>query len=137
MPKDRLIADRDHRLGYAFRVVADAGPETSAEQDRFHVTAFFICRAEPGQRQSGVAATGLPPLRRYLATHTLPPARCALRRHTSPCAAFRVSFPVSTPPVILTQCRARIMAQMDLPNTPIGLPNGAEKNAWSCRARRQ
>ena len=38
---------------------------------------------------------------------------------------------------ILTQCAATIMVQMDLSRAPIGLPLGARKYAFSCRARRQ
>ena len=36
VPDDRLAADRDHRLGNVFGIVADPGAETSAEQDCFH-----------------------------------------------------------------------------------------------------
>ena len=36
MPKDRLVADRDHRLRNVFLVVADARAKPAAEQNRFH-----------------------------------------------------------------------------------------------------
>ena len=38
VPQDRLLADRDHRLGDALGVVADAGAEAAAEQNDFHDT---------------------------------------------------------------------------------------------------
>jgi CRISPR/Cas system-associated endoribonuclease Cas2 len=38
MAHDRLVADRDHRLGYILRIVADAGAETAAEQHNLHDT---------------------------------------------------------------------------------------------------
>src|SRR5690606_18752036 len=31
VPKDRLVADRDHRFWHAFRILADARPQTAAE----------------------------------------------------------------------------------------------------------
>ena len=37
MPKDRLVADRDHRLRDVFRVIADARAKTAAEENCFHV----------------------------------------------------------------------------------------------------
>ena len=47
VPEDRLIADRDHRLGNALGIIADARAETSAEQNCLHLSG-------PSWRKSGL-----------------------------------------------------------------------------------
>ena len=45
MPQDRLVADRDHRLGNSLGHIPDAGSEASAKEDRFHLsTVGLLCR---------------------------------------------------------------------------------------------
>ena len=45
MPQDRLVADRNHRLGNALGHVSDARAETAAEQNCFHLsTVGSLCR---------------------------------------------------------------------------------------------
>jgi hypothetical protein len=48
------------------------------------------------------------------------------RRQTVPWAAFRASFRASIWAVIFTQCAATKMTQIDLLNTPTGLPRAPD-----------
>ena len=47
VPEDRLAADRDHRLGNVFGVIADPRAETSAEQNCFHRPYALRLRPKP------------------------------------------------------------------------------------------
>ena len=77
MPKDRLVADRDHRLRDVFRVIADARAETAAEENCFHGPYAVPHRLGLGSLEGSFCSTRDASERRPLSKHSSKCARCA------------------------------------------------------------
>ena len=64
VPKDRLVADRNHRLRDRFRIFAHACAEATAEQDDLHgASCSLMVGRSPGVTiaGSGIGTINLPP----------------------------------------------------------------------------